>query len=958
MELNNWDLYFEGRQDQLVWLTQQWKEAKQGRPKLITILGESGLGKTRLVQELFTHLSQDQTEDPNGYWPPYLDKGHNLACNPPSSSVNTNVNIPWLWWGMRFPIPSDRNQVVLKSPFVDQDPNLAIHAIPILRMRKRREAQWESAKTLSTLLADAASFGIYGQALSIMDMLKQRTNYKENIDRSAAQILAKQVEDVVEQTLATLCMFLKPTETDAPTVPVIMFVDDAQWIDPVTLHAIHTLMTMALDENWQLLIVCTHWHKEWNQYPGLDVNQHAALPENLKQLADILNHRSVDCALTLQLNKLNKHELEPIVTTALPGIGSTNHDYLLNEADGNPRALEEMIRLLLNKPVRYFQAGDVKGTLTSRGQKRLSKMQATDIYQLVAARFDELEAPLQDLLSTGALIGPEFLKPLVVDMLIACEESTPEFLANIGLLARKAQDLHALIKAKSKQADAFQQKLYQSVALNFLKDEDEDRYHSFIDAQGKVYHEWLLPKKYQQLDASEQIQLFELILEFACDTEDHRLSAEYLAHAFDELYVHYNHNNLQGMIASWWGRLLQQSQHWLQAFALNLHASKYGLITLLEYDTNQLQSILLLESSLTAHLHNFSHPPLHHITWHSIFGKIHSEYASYSEKNASIHFQQLYKKIVDLADEGDNSESSLRVVSNSLIEIADWIDKAECDEGFIEIDHDGSSNTRTRIAKEYDEMQGSQGTSSFLGIEFHTPDYLFTALALCSESLKISRDIADRFGDSPERLKSIAANLNIMADFTKKAHDDLAAVEVYLRESLQINRDVVDRYGETPSSLRCVSVSLGNVADLALLARDDEATAKLNYMESLQLDREIVTRFGENPERLRDISVSLEKVASLELNEYGDVSTAEAYYEESLRIRRDIVTRFGESPQRLCDISDSLELLSVNVRNPLTKQAYLEESLEINRGIIDKYGPSWRRIENALVSKALVDLQF
>ena len=95
---------FVGRETDLQHLVDAWKKAKEGQPQFEVILADSGFGKTRLIQEFYTWLSQN--EDPKGiegYWPDYLGKnGKSLEINPDFSEYKRKGKIPWLWWGLRW----------------------------------------------------------------------------------------------------------------------------------------------------------------------------------------------------------------------------------------------------------------------------------------------------------------------------------------------------------------------------------------------------------------------------------------------------------------------------------------------------------------------------------------------------------------------------------------------------------------------------------------------------------------------------------------------------------------------------------------------------------------------------------------------------------------------------------------------------------------------------------------
>jgi len=58
---------FIGREAELARLRADWEIASGGVPRLVVLAGDSGLGKTRLAQELYRWLSTQR--DPENYWP-------------------------------------------------------------------------------------------------------------------------------------------------------------------------------------------------------------------------------------------------------------------------------------------------------------------------------------------------------------------------------------------------------------------------------------------------------------------------------------------------------------------------------------------------------------------------------------------------------------------------------------------------------------------------------------------------------------------------------------------------------------------------------------------------------------------------------------------------------------------------------------------------------------------------
>ncbi len=83
---------FFGREIELDWLKTAWLQVRQGNPQVCVLCGESGFGKTRIVQAFYSWLSSDPEQDPQGYWPDVLLKeGNNLRLNPPPSTFGKTI---------------------------------------------------------------------------------------------------------------------------------------------------------------------------------------------------------------------------------------------------------------------------------------------------------------------------------------------------------------------------------------------------------------------------------------------------------------------------------------------------------------------------------------------------------------------------------------------------------------------------------------------------------------------------------------------------------------------------------------------------------------------------------------------------------------------------------------------------------------------------------------------------
>ncbi len=96
---------FCGREAELAKLRREWAWVVEHRqPRVVVLLADNGLGKTRLVQEFYGWLSThgDGPGD-TGYWPDELElRGDNLEVNPPLAGCRLDRDWPFLGG----PVPS------------------------------------------------------------------------------------------------------------------------------------------------------------------------------------------------------------------------------------------------------------------------------------------------------------------------------------------------------------------------------------------------------------------------------------------------------------------------------------------------------------------------------------------------------------------------------------------------------------------------------------------------------------------------------------------------------------------------------------------------------------------------------------------------------------------------------------------------------------------------------------
>lgn len=636
--MNNWEELFFGREAELKAFETIWQLARMGKPQLGVLIGETGLGKTRIIQEFYRSLAIKQQYETQPYWSTNLSSGKNLSLQPVIQ--NESAQIPWLWWSMRWQPEDGRNMIFRQSPFEEGDSHLLAHVLPIIRKRKRKSLRNSAALTLSAILADVASVGLYGSALALFDLIKARNEFNRTVDKDVAILLTERTRELVENTLSYLRLFLDKTQSTGPVVPVILVLDDAQWMDQVSVDALAIIFEQARHENWPLMIVASHWAKEWNEreskLKSIDLyNNGNHRKHNFTCLYDIyyyfLNLDSNSCNVS-HLATMQRKELESIVVKALPGLTGEQTDKIVTEAGGNPRALEEMIRLLLTHNRNFIDANPLN-TLSKIGLSQLAKIEKTDLYRKVKERFDNLGESLQFSLTAGAFLGSNFLHPLVFELLNKSDLLEMELTDICQRDFHDAETIHVLIQSVTEESHEFQQKIYHQVASDYLKDELSVFYDKYVILVESVIDHWLGRERFYFLSTPDQIKLSEFALNrFLTNPVASDISIARRAFAFEQLSILWIDKNSQSYICNLWAKILLLEQQLDIDFFLNIDQARNYILKAVEYDSNLIEPAITLVDSIIKALRSndiiCNQTALSLSKWLSISCRLYSKYVS------------------------------------------------------------------------------------------------------------------------------------------------------------------------------------------------------------------------------------------------------------------------------------------------------------------------------------------
>ncbi len=348
-----WLRSFLGREREFSELKSQFLEfQKTQSPSCTLLLGESGVGKTRLIHEFYSWLVKTQQGKAKIYWPDKLSIiGDNLAINPFFDQQEKDWSIlpPFIWWGLRFSKQIQRNRAgdcALDSYL----PALIPHFFP-LELKKRKEKTkkkltYSSLDIGANIILNFATLGITGLLKSAVDtglQISEVVKYVEETKRmehlagrgGVSQRLSNRIDSVIHD----LEMYFKSVEDSF----WVLVLDDLQWVndDEDSFVFLEKFFQVIADKNLPVFVIATCWPLEWKED-----EKNSAKKDDLSFSELLKRNFSGNSGKSGQLNSIDiseKIDLSPMLKKALPGLTGKQVSLILDKADGNPQLLDEII---------------------------------------------------------------------------------------------------------------------------------------------------------------------------------------------------------------------------------------------------------------------------------------------------------------------------------------------------------------------------------------------------------------------------------------------------------------------------------------------------------------------------------------------------------------------------------------------------------------------------------------
>lgn len=418
---------FVGRDSELSWLRRLWEEVSApggSGPRMAVLVAETGLGKSRIVQEFYRRLCADPDWN-DGYWPDAFDGAHAAHVNPDLSAHQPTASPRFLWLATRWLDVDARNAEARRLAVPDLRARLAahvrvaIHHAPIWQRARAATARALKQQGLAGGVEQVVQEGV-GKAFEAATGGLPFGGLLVSLARTAPDVFigpstpgehaTAATADAADALLDELGEVFGGFGGGGLVLPTVLWLDDAQWIDADTTAVLHRIWDRASERAWPLLVVITHWEREWRLLAAAEPD---ARPESLRR------YDEAPGVSVRYLATPADADLEVLLGLRLPGLTARQRQAILSRAGGNFLTLIENIGELISQPAN-FAGRDIRGPLARAGERRVAEWES-DRERRVRQRFAALDDRLRDLLGWSSHGGQRFLHAVLTQFLATRE---------------------------------------------------------------------------------------------------------------------------------------------------------------------------------------------------------------------------------------------------------------------------------------------------------------------------------------------------------------------------------------------------------------------------------------------------------------------------------------------------------------------------------------------------------
>lgn len=341
------------REAELLVLRQALRDTAAGGGRVVTLIGEAGVGKSRLVAELRAGLERD------------------------AFHVN---GVPVLWLEGRC---VELGAPAGYAPFLD-----------LMRQWCGLTPEAEEGIRRERLLGALDSLAAEG-ALPV-DACEHTAPYLLRLLSPGGEVGAEGGESALQLRSDTFAAFHHLFRALAQSRPLVLVLDDLHWADSLSLELLSTLLELVAGA--PILLLCVY--RPEREHRCSQIGPQAA-------------RRVPSCFTEILLGELS-HEAGARLVGALVGADTLSpalRDVILRKCHGNPLFVEELVRSLIDSGILYREAGTWKAR---EGAESIAVPET--LQSVILSRFDRLRPALREVLQAASVLGCVF-RPRILERL-------------------------------------------------------------------------------------------------------------------------------------------------------------------------------------------------------------------------------------------------------------------------------------------------------------------------------------------------------------------------------------------------------------------------------------------------------------------------------------------------------------------------------------------------------------
>jgi len=355
-----------------------------GNGQMVSIIGEAGIGKSRLVKELKSYLTTKHTPNPS-------QEGNYLSTSIDSETPllggDKGVGEYLILEGRCISI----GQPISYWPFID----ILRTLFDFKEDDSERDIAQKVREGITKLFPNKADdiLPFIGHLMSI--------KYGDDLDKKLDGYSSEQIR---HQTMVRLRDIFTAL---ARQNPLLLIIEDLHWSDDLSLDLISLLMDELMTT--QMMIICVYRPEQ----------EHRCM-----KLSSLAQRKCFENFTEIQLQKLSKVQSSQLVQSLLTidALPEKVREIILLKSEGNPFFIEEVIRSLIDKGLVY-KDGDKWTTRVD-----ISDISVPDtIHGVIMERIDRLESETKYVLQCASVIGRLFRYRLL-DHLMSHERRLEQYL--------------------------------------------------------------------------------------------------------------------------------------------------------------------------------------------------------------------------------------------------------------------------------------------------------------------------------------------------------------------------------------------------------------------------------------------------------------------------------------------------------------------------------------------------